>query len=223
LYDQKKRCTANFDDEESEMNYQKVFVLLLAGFFAHAGLGQDKPAQPAASPSPQTKPAPTIAATIDQEIGILEREFVSTAEAMPEDKYNFAPSSLNIPGSDYKGVRTFGQQVKHVATVNFMLWAPLVGEKPPMDINKGEGPESMKSKAEIVKYLKDSYAMGHRAAQSLTAENVVALIPSPFGPGQIPRLFCATFSVAHGFDHYGQLVEYLRMNGIIPPATRSGN
>lgn len=211
-------------EEENDMRFRNVFCLTLAGGLSIAALGQAQPAAPAASPTAQqARPAPTTASIVDQQISIIEREFVSAAEAMPEAKYNFAPSSLNIPGSDYKDVRTFGQQVKHVATVNFMLWAPLVGEKPPLDINKGDGPESMKSKAEIVQYLKDSYAMGHRAAQTLTAENAAGLIPSPFGAGQIPRLFCATFSVAHGFDHYGQAVEYLRMNGIVPPASRGGN
>ncbi len=205
------------------MKPMRTFCLLLIASFAVSAWGQANPAAPAAKPAPTPQAPPTIAATVDREISTIEREFVSAAEAMPEDKYNFAPGSLNIPGSDYKGVRTFGQQVKHVATANFMLWAPLVGEKPPVDINKGEGPDSMQNKAEIVKYLRDSFAMGHRAAKSLTAENVVQLIPSPFGAGQIPRLYCATFSVAHGFDHYGQMVEYLRMNGIIPPASRGGN
>jgi hypothetical protein len=205
------------------MKHMRMFYLLLIASFAVSALGQANLAAPAAKPVPTPQAPPTIAATVDREISTIEREFVSAAEAMPEDKYNFAPGSLNIAGSDYKGVRTFGQQVKHVATANFMLWAPLVGEKPPVDINKGEGPDSMQSKAEIVKYLKDSFAMGHRAAKSLTAENVVELIPSPFGAGQIPRLYCATFSVAHGFDHYGQMVEYLRMNGIIPPASRGSN
>jgi hypothetical protein len=105
-----------------------------------------------------------------------------------------------------------------------MLWAPLVGEKPPQDINNGDGPASMTSKADIVKYLKDSYAMGHRAAKSLTSDNAVELLPAPFGPPRpIPRLFFGTFAVAHAFDHYGQMVEYLRMNGIVPPASRSNN
>jgi hypothetical protein len=206
------------------MRLRHAFCLTLGGFLSVAALGQSQPAAPAASPTPPpARPAPTIASTIDQQISIIEREFVSAAEAMPENKYNFAPGSLNIPGSDYKGVRTFGQQVKHVATVNFMLWAPLVGEKPPLDINQGEGPDAMTSKAEILKYLKDSYAMGHRAAQTLTADNAAGLIPSPFGAGQISRLFCASFSVAHAFDHYGQAVEYLRMNGIVPPASRGDN
>ncbi len=180
-----------------------------------------------ASPAPQAQATPqapsTVASVVDREISTIERELVSAAEAMPEDKYNVAPTSLNIPGSDYKGVRTFGGQVKHVATANFILWGMLVGEKPPMDVNNGEGPASMTSKAEIVKYLKDSFALGHRAAKTLTADNAVQTLPSPFGPGQIARLYCGTFTVAHAFDHYGQIVEYLRMNGIVPPASRGSN
>jgi hypothetical protein len=202
------------------MKHLKQICLLLVLTFAVTSFAQDA-AKPAASPAPQ--PAPTIALVIDREVSIIEKQLVDAAEAMPEDKFNFTPESMKIPGSDYKTVRTFAQEVKHVATVNFMLWSPLTGEKPPVDINKGNGPDSMTSKADIVKYLKDSYALGHRAAKSMTAENVVAMVPSPFGAGQISRLFCATFAVSHAFDHYGQSVEYLRMNGIVPPASRPQN
>jgi hypothetical protein len=205
------------------MKHARIFCLLLVASLGGSAIGQAKPAAPAAMPAATPQAPPTIATVIDREVSTIEKQFVDAAEAMPEDKYNFAPTGLNIPGSDFKGVRTFGQQVKHVATANFMLWAPLVGEKPPLDVNDGNGPDSMQSKAEIVKYLKDSYALGHRAAKSLTAENVVELIPSPFGTSRISRLYCATFTVAHGFDHYGQMVEYLRMNGIIPPASRGSN
>jgi len=205
------------------MKHIRIFWVLAVVSIALSATAQSKPAASPAQAAQPTPPPPTIGSSVDIQVGIIEREIVGAAEAMPEDKYNFAPTSLNIAGSDYKGVRTFAQQVKHVATVNFMLWAPMVGEKPPVDINKGDGPDSMTSKADIVKYLKDSYAIGHRAAKSLTAENVVEVMPSPFGPRPIPRLFAGTFAVAHGFDHYGQIVEYLRMNGIIPPASRGGN
>lgn len=174
-------------------------------------------AQTGAPAAPKTPPpAPTFARVVDIEIGIIEREFVGAAEAMPEDKYDFAPASLNIKNSDYKGVRTFAEQVKHVADANYLLWSPISSEKR-VDTKTIE---ALKTKAEIVQALKDSYAYGHRAGQSLTPENVLGLVPSPFGQGQTTRLFCATFGVAHGFDHYGQIVEYLRMNGIIPPASR---
>jgi uncharacterized damage-inducible protein DinB len=205
------------------MNYLKTFCLLAVLSFATGALAQGaaKPAAPAASPASQAQKAPpTIASAVDQQISILEREFVGAAEAMPDDKFNFAPGSLNIPNSEYKGVKTFAEEVRHVAATNYLLWDAITGDKPPIESKEDNGPSELKTKAEIVKYLKDSFALGHRAAKSLTAENVVALVPSPFGQGQTSKLFCATFAVAHAFDHYGQMVEYLRMNGIIPPASR---
>ena len=204
------------------MNYVRISMLVVVLCLAIAVSGQAKPAAPSASPAPQAQaspqPPPTMASEVDRQIRTIEREIVPAVEAMPDDKFNFAPANLNIQGT--KPVRTFAEQVKHVATVNFMLWAPLVGEKPPFDINNGDGPASMTSKAEIVKYLKDSYAVGHRAAKAVTAENALGTVPSPFGAGQVSRLWSATFAVAHSFDHYGQIVEYLRMNQILPPASR---
>src|SRR5260370_5938003 len=168
-------------------------------------VGARPQAKPAPSPAPQAQttpqPPPSIGGSVDIQVGIIEKDIVGAAEAMREDKLNFAPTSLNLTGSDYKGVRTFAQQVKHVATVNFMLWAPLLGEKPPMDINNGDGPASITRKADIVKYLKDSYAMRHRAVKTLTTDNVVVLLPPPFGPSPLPRLVFGPFAVAHGFDH----------------------
>jgi len=171
-----------------------------------------KPAPPA--------PPPTVGSAIDVQVGILEREFVGAAEAMPDEKFNFSPGSLNINGSEYKDVKTFAEEVRHVAATNFVLWDAVTGDKPPIETKEDNGPPELKTKAEIIKYLKDSFALGHKAAKSLTAETAVALVPNPFGQGQTTKLFCASFAVAHGFDHYGQMVEYLRMNGIIPPASR---
>jgi uncharacterized damage-inducible protein DinB len=139
---------------------------------------------------------------------------------MPDDKFNFTPVSLNIPGSEYKTVKTFAEEVRHVAATNYLLWGAITGDKSPIESKEDNGPSSLTSKADIVKYLKDSFAIGHKAAKSLTAESAAAQVPSPFGQGQTTKLFCATFAVAHAFDHYGQMVEYLRMNGIIPPASR---
>jgi len=180
------------------------------------------PASAQASPSPQATPPPaTIVSAADSQISVIEREFVSAAEAMPEDKFNFAPTSLNIPGSDFKGVRTFAQQVKHVAATNYLLWGTITGDKSPVEMKDDEGPASLKTKAEIVQYLKDSFAVGHKAAKTLTPDNAASPFPNVFGgKNPMPRLFMVTFGVAHGFDHYGQIVEYLRMNGIIPPASR---
>jgi uncharacterized damage-inducible protein DinB len=183
---------------------------------------QTSPSSPAASASPQGSPsAPaTIASSIDREISIVEKEIVEAAEAMPDAKFNFSPVSLNISGSDYKGVRTFGEQVKHVAAANYLIWSPITGEKAPDTVNEGKGPDNMKTKAEIVKYLKDSFAFGHKAAATLNEANLVEPIKSGSGK-PTTRLFLATFAAAHAFDHYGQMAEYLRMNGIVPPASRT--
>jgi DinB family protein len=206
----------------------RIPCLMLMLSVAIGAAAQGGATLPAASPRPTAPPPqaapPTVGAVIDREVSVIEREFVSAAEAMPEEKYDFAPTSLNLAGSDFKGVRTFAEQVKHVASSNYAFWGPITGDKSPLpaDSPNENGPSSLKTKAEIVKYLKDSFALGHKAAKSLaTADAAMTMIPSPFGQGQVSKLFLATFSVAHCFDHYGQMVEYLRMNGIIPPASRA--
>ena len=191
-------------------------ALSLAAASVHAQASTSSPPTGALS-SPST-PA-TIASAIDREITIIEKEVVEAAEAMPEDKFDFSPEKLNIAGSDYKGVRTFAAQLKHIAASNYLIWSPITGEKPPDTVNDGKGPDNMKNKDEIIKYLKDSFAFGHKAVATLTSSNLVEPITS--GSGRpTTRLFLATFAPAHCFDHYGQMVEYLRMNGIVPPASR---
>src|SRR5215475_5621722 len=102
---------------------------------------------PAAGAAASSSPAPTIASAIDREISIVEKELIDAAEAMPEGKFDFSPEKLNISGSDYKGVRTFGQQLKHVAASNYLIWSPITGDKTPDNVNEGNGPENMKAKA----------------------------------------------------------------------------
>jgi hypothetical protein len=170
-----------------------------------------KNAPPASSPPP-----PSIASTVDRQVSTIEKELVEAAEAMPEEKFDFSPESLKIPGARYEGVRTFAVQVKHVAASNYFLWGSVTGDPIPENLRGGNGPESVKSKADVVKLLKDSFALGHRAAAFLTPENAL----QPPAGGKSARLYLATFAVAHAFDHYGQMVEYLRMNGIVPPASR---
>src|SRR5262245_18056755 len=172
---------------------------------------------PPVGASPSTPP--TIASAIDREISLVEKEVVDAAEAMPEDKFDFSPEKLKVPGSDYKGVRTFGEQLKHIAASNYLIWSPITGEKPPDTVNEGKGPDNMKAKADIIKSVKDSLAFGHKSGATLTSSNLVEPITSISGR-QTTRLFQATFAAAHCFDHHGQLIEYLRMNGIVPPASR---
>jgi len=191
-------------------------ALLLAAASVYAQTAKSSTAA-GASASPSTPP--TIASSIDREISIVEKEVLEAAEAMPEDKFEFSPEKLNLPGSDYKGVRTFGQQLKHIAASNYLIWSPITGEKPPDTVNDGKGPDNMKAKAEIIEYVKESFAFGHKAAATLNESNLVQPIPRNNRP-PTTRLYLATFAAAHAFDHYGQMVEYLRMNGIVPPASR---
>jgi uncharacterized damage-inducible protein DinB len=173
-------------------------------------------AKQAASQTGAGQAAPTVASVVDRDISAIEKQVIDAAEAMPEEKYNFSPESLNIPGSDYKGVRSFAVQVKHIASSNYFIWTPLTGDKVPENIKDGNGPAELKGKAEIIQFLKESFALGHKAAATLTAENML----QNKGKSKSTRLRLAEFGVAHAFDHYGQMVEYLRMNGIVPPASR---
>ena len=161
----------------------------------------------------------TVAAIVDRQISSIEKLVVDAAEAMPEDKFNFSPENLKITGSNYKGVRSFAVQVRHIATSNYFIWSPITGDKLPDGLKDGNSPENLKSKTEIIQYLKASFALGHKAAATLTNENML----QPSGNSKSPRLGLATFGVAHAYDHYGQMVEYLRMNGIVPPASRGNS
>jgi len=164
------------------------------------------------------KEAPrTVAEVLGQTVANLEHDLVPAAEAMPEEKYAFVPSN-----GEFKGVRTFGEQIKHIAAVNYELGAAIQSEKPPVDIGDESGPASVTSKADILKYLNDSFVYVHKAISTINDKNLTGTVKSPFGEYKVTRLSLATTVAWHGFDHYGQIVEYLRMNGIVPPASRPG-
>ena len=151
----------------------------------------------------------------DQQLKMIERELVSLAEAMPAEKYNFAPKQ-----GEFSGVRTFGQQVLHVGAVIYLCAASVLGEAVPAEAGPGENGPSLKTKEDIVKYLKASFVYGHKAMNSVTERNLLQPIKSPFGEGDVPRVSMVTAPVWHSFDHYGQMVVYARMNGVVPPASR---
>lgn len=206
------------------MEQMRTFCLLAVLTFAVGAFAQGgtKPAAPAASPAPQAQASPaapaTFASVVDRQVSTYEKNVVDAAEAMPADKFDFTPATLNIPGAAYKDVRTFAQLVKHTATANYRLWTNITGEKMPENIKGTNGPDELKTKAEIIQFLKDSFAVGHRAAKTVTAQN--ALEEIAWFRGTAPRLFVASAAVIHDADEYGQMIEYLRMNGIVPPASR---
>ncbi|GAC1415479.1 MAG: hypothetical protein NVS9B15_05190 [Acidobacteriaceae bacterium] len=174
-----------------------------------------------AMPAKSSSAAGTIAtpaAAFDAQLNIIQSEMMGAVKAMPAEKFNFAPSSsIFVPAQEaqFAGVRTFAQQATHVAQANYFLYSSASGLKPEADV-KAIG--KLTSKDDIVRALGDSFAFAHKAIATLTTANAFEVIPSN-EPGMQTKGTLASFGVAHGFDHYGQMVEYLRMNGIVPPAS----
>jgi uncharacterized damage-inducible protein DinB len=148
---------------------------------------------------------------------VVEKEIISAVDAMPADKFGFAPTD-----GEFKGVRTFGQIVKHFSATNHILAAAALGEEPPADAGDELGPENVRTKAEILTYLKSSFVHLDKAVEAIGQTNVpVNASPiSPLKRGEVTRLALMTETLLHAYDHYGQMVEYLRMNGVVPPASR---
>ena len=157
--------------------------------------------------------APTVSAVLDRQLARIERELLPMAKEMPEDKFNFAPTN-----GEFKGVRTFADQTKHITGGAFRISAAILGEKPPV---APDAVAAAKTKDQIVKLLGDSFAYAHKAFASVTEKNLVEPIPSPFASGgTTTRLDLAIALMADQRDHYGQMVVYFRMNGMVPPASR---
>jgi hypothetical protein len=157
-----------------------------------------------AKPAVGTAIAPAV--TYGKILDGLEQQFVSAAEAMPDGKFDFAPPATL---GEFKDVRTFAGEVKHVAQANAYFFhdptAPMADTRADYD--------KLKTKAEIIKSLKDSFAMAHTFVSGITPENAFVMTANGTRAG------LATMGLAHLNDHYGQMVVYLRMNGIVPPAS----
>jgi len=179
--------------------------LCIAGCFAQAQTGGAKARR-------------TNAQILDFIVAEEERRVVEAAEAMPAEKYAFAPTQ-----GEFKGVRTFAEELRHIAADNYLLGAGILGEKPPVDTGRGEsGSDAVRTKPEIIAYLKESFVYMHRSVAAIDDANMPIPTPeiSPWPAGTATRLGVAVEDCVHTYDHYGQLVEYLRMNGIVPPASR---
>lgn len=135
----------------------------------------------------------------------FEKEIVDLADAMPEDKYEYLPSQ-----GEYKGVNNFAEQVKHIAGANYEFFGKTANADPSAEA----AVEKLKSKAEIMKALRESFLVAHKAVDGMTAQNAFEMTANGTRAG------AASLALAHMMDHYGQLVEYMRLNGIIPPASR---
>ncbi len=159
-----------------------------------------------------------LAEVFDGQVSTIEREVLGLAQKMPADRYNFAPATGTPPNGVFDGVRTFALQVRHLSTVMYQISSSVLGgEKPPVDLGPTDnGPDSLKTKEQIITYFQGALAMAHRAMKSITAQNALEDVPSPFGRGTMQRAAAAAFLGLHTYDHYGQMVVYARLNGVTP-------
>lgn len=191
-------------------NYSELTVL--AG---HPGMAASE--QLATSRNAATLDAQQEKHALEVFLKLETKLIVSAADAMPADKYGFAPTD-----GEFQGVRTFGQQLKHLSATNHILAAAALGEEPPADAGDEMGPETVRTKAEILNYLNASFAHLGKAIDAI-GDKSASVKSSPISPlkaGEATRLALVVESLIHAFDHYGQMVEYLRMNGVVPPGSR---
>ena len=183
---------------------------------------QEQPPQhrpTAAELSRDETPAKAIMRTFE----FQEYDVRSAAEAMPEDKWDFRPAQgmfkSEKPEYGPAEVRTFREQVKHVACANFAFAAELDGVKPPAGCDK-DGPSPAHTKAELLMYLRDSFTALTKSLNAISVKNMFDPIEGPYA-GPNTRLGLAEICVWHNADHYGQMAIYLRLNGIVPPSSRN--
>jgi len=196
------------------MKFLRV-VLLVISSVAFSAVGKSAtPQNSAAKQAAQKDEIPkSIAESVSGPLQFAEGNFLGVAEAMPEDKYSFIPTT-----GKFDDARSFGEQVKHVACAQFAFFNEFEGKKPPEDCEKG-GHDPAKTKAELIKYLKDSFDYSNRVVATLTAQNALDRVEGRYA-GPNTKLGISVIAVWHITDHYGQIVEYLRLNGIVPPMTQ---
>ncbi len=156
----------------------------------------------------------TPAQLVDQLLSKVEGEMVPLVEAMPADKFNFAPTNKDFPNGNFQGVRTFAEQVQHVTSTNYRLFSAAASMKP----TNMPDVKTLKTKEQLVQALKDSFAFAHSAIATLDNDNALETVKPV--EGIRTRAGIMLFAIVHMNDHFGQMVEYLRMNGLVPPESR---
>ena len=201
------------------MRLRYVCTALIVAGSALAGAAQTGSAQTgstSATVAVGTQMSPVQAQ--EELLKLFEQEFMGVAQAMPANKYGFAPTAATFApaqGAKYDGVRTFAQEISHVTTANYYFASKILGEKMPVD---PKSIQNLTTKEELLKAAADSFVYAHKALATITAENAYTAIEGV--DGLHTRSVVASFISAHGYDHYGQMVEYLRMNGLVPPGSK---
>lgn len=176
----------------------RIAILTLLAAATVFGQGKAAPNQP-------------LSQVFDNQVNTIEREVLGLAQKMPAEKYNFAPATGTPPAGTFDGVRTFALQVRHIATVMYMISSQILGEANPVDMGSDEnGTNNLQTKNQIIAYFQASIAYAHKAMRSITPEN------------QGAKASNAAFMGLHSYDHYGQMVVYARLNGVIPGGAPPG-
>lgn len=186
------------------MKKRGILLLMNLVWCAAACLGQKAKAVP-------------FSAVIDRLFSKVEADIVTSAEAMPEEKFNFTPDGLHLAGAAFDGVRTFSGQVMHLATDNILIWAAINNQPVAYTIPDVNGPANIKTKKEVLDYLKYSFELGRRAIKTITAQTATDLVS--FRWRKLAKLDLAFYGMVHANEHYGQMAVYLRLCGIVPPPT----
>jgi uncharacterized damage-inducible protein DinB len=157
----------------------------------------------------EAQTANPLAAGAKRTYDIIKGYVTRAADKMPEDQYAFKPTP---------DVRSFGQLVAHVADANYGFCAAAAGEKPPAGgfespIEKGKST----TKADLQKALADSFAYCDKIHAGMTDAGGAAVVKSVFG--EMAKLSLLEFNTHHDFEHYGNMVTYLRLKNIVPPSS----
>jgi hypothetical protein len=190
---------------------QKLALFLAAVCFATGARAQMGGGAPAIAPGTQVAPAASLDALLESS----ETPMMSLVKAMPADKYSFAPSASIFAASqktEYTGVRTFAAICIHVAQANYRFGARITGTKPDVDV---DSLAKLTDKDQIVAALQGSFDFVHKSIATLTTANAFESVRGP-----MTRATMAAYVAVHANDEYGQMVEYLRMNGMVPPASQ---
>ena len=179
-------------------------AVLLAAAFAVPAIAQD-----AMNKKGPVKPADPESKVVLDSWNDIGRKLIAMAEDFPEDKYDFKPTPAQ---------RSFAEQLLHAAGANYYFINPVMGQKPPAEEDMKR--DKFKTKADIVAFVKKSFADGAAAIQSKGANGLNDTIVDPFANQQVRIIDYAYGFIEHCGEHYGQLVGYYRLSGLVPPESR---
>ena len=197
------------------MKQMRMIFLLSIVTSAAATLAQSAGSGATAS-APQAQPPQTLTSTLDRAINTIEKQVVDAAEAMPEDKFGYRSTPQQ---------RSWGEQILHVAGGNIFLMR-FLGAKAasPAIALTDMATFGLKAttKADHLKILADSFDYGEAALKEFSEPALLQPTTGPPWMGPSTRVRMAYDAIAHCQDIYGQMAVYLRLNGIVPPASRRG-